>query len=429
MNPENFLDSLVNYEKIPGYNFNLADFRKFLTHFNSPQKRLKNVIHIAGTKGKGSTAAIVSSCLSSNGYRVGLFTSPHLKRVNERIRINHRELSNRDLGKYIRRIKRYIERSHRTGSVKHKKRYGARTFFEVLTLIAFLHFLKKKVDFTILEVGLGGRLDTTNVTVPLLSVITRIGYDHTPLLGTRLDQIAWEKAGIIKPHGHLITKYQRPTVARILHRLARARKSSIIFAEDQHTITLVKQSLRGSRLNISGEIGTFNAFFPLVGQHQRENLLLALAVLNELRKKGFKISRQAIQKGIRRTRLHGRFEIISENPLIIFDCAHNQDSFEALESNLDTFHIKNFSVILGSSRDKNIQYCLTHIVPRAREVLLVKADNPRATEPSDLYMRVRKYHGRVLIATSAQKAIEYLKSSGNKKTPIVITGSFYLWPW
>ncbi len=426
MNPETYLDSLINYEKTPGYGYNLNDFRKFLTYFNSPQDRLKNVIHIAGTKGKGSTAAIVSSCLSSSGYRVGLFTSPHLKRVNERIRINDREISNRALERYIRRIKRSIKRKHR--SEKQKECYGARTFFEVLTVIAFLHFLEKKVDFPILEVGLGGRLDTTNVTAPLLSVITRIGYDHTPLLGTRLEQIAWEKAGIIKAHGHLITKYQRPTVASVINRLARQRNSAIIFAEEQHTITLVGQSLRGSRLHVDGELGTFDAFFPLVGQHQIENLLLALAVLNELRKKGFKISRQAIQKGIRRTSLRGRFEIISKNPLVIFDCAHNQDSFEALASNLDTFHIKDFSIILGSSRDKDIQYCLTHIVPRARQVLLVKADNPRAIEPTDLYARVKKYHKRVLIAHSVQKALGYLKASGNRKTPIVITGSFYLWP-
>jgi dihydrofolate synthase/folylpolyglutamate synthase len=426
VNPETFLDSLVNYEKTPGYDYDLDDFRKFLEYFNSPQDRLKNVIHIAGTKGKGSTAAIVSSCLSSSGYRVGLFTSPHLRRVNERIKINDKEISNRDLEKYIRRIKRYIKNKHR--STKCKKTYGARTFFEVLTVIAFLHFLKKKVDFPILEVGLGGRLDTTNVTVPMLSVITRIGYDHTPLLGTRLEQIAWEKAGIIKPHGHLITKYQRPTVARVIDRLARQRKSTITFAEEQHTITIIGQSLRGSRININGELGTFNAFFPLVGQHQIENLLLALAVLNELRKKGYKISRQSIQKGIRRTSLHGRFEIISKDPLVIFDCAHNRDSFEALERNLDSFHIKDFCTILGSSRDKDIQYCLTHIVPRARQVLLVKADNPRAIEPTDLYARVRKYHRRVMIASSVQKALEYLKGSGNRKTPIIITGSFYLWP-
>jgi len=428
VNPNTFLNSLVNYEKTPGYDYNLKPFLKFLQKFQSPHKKLKNVIHIAGTKGKGSTAAIVSSCLSSCGYRVGLFTSPHLKRVNERIKINERKISDHELAGYIKRIKPHITRKHRVRPGKYKEFYGARTFFEVLTVIAFLHFLKRKTDFSILEVGLGGRLDTTNVTNPLLSVITRIGYDHTHLLGTRLAQIAWEKAEIIKPTGHLITIHQRPTVARIINRIARTRQSSVIFAEDQHTIRVVEKSLRGSRLRIRGEIGTLTTFFPLIGQHQIENLLLALAVLNELKKMGFSIPLGAIRKGMQRTSLHGRFEIVSKNPLIIFDCAHNQDSFNALEKNLDSFNIKDFYVIFGSSRDKDIRYCLKHIFPRAREVLLVKADNPRALEPVDLYPIARKYHRKITIAPSVQKALEYIKSETNAKAPILITGSFYLWP-
>ncbi len=428
MNPEAFLDSLVNYEKITGYNYNLKDFQEFLRIFDSPQKRLNNIIHIAGTKGKGSTASIIGSCLASCGYKVGLFTSPHLKRVNERIKINSGEITNRDLKKYIQQIKPYIKKNHHARPVKYRKYHGARTYFEVLTTIAFLHFLQKKTDFSILEVGLGGRLDSTNVTNPLISVITRIGYDHMHLLGSRLTQIAWEKAEIIKPHVDLITIYQRPTVARIINRIARARKSSITFAEDQHTITVVKQSLQGSRLRIKGKVGTFTVFFPLIGQHQLENLLLALSVLSKLKKLGFKISIPAIQKGMRRISLHGRFEIISKNPLIIFDCAHNQDSFEALERNLDSFNIRDFYIIFGSSRDKDIRYCLNHILPRAREVLLVKADNPRAIAPVDFYPIARKYHNKVTISSSVQKALQYIKNRTSKKSPILITGSFYLWP-
>ncbi len=417
MNPDTFFNSLVNYEKTPGYGYDLGAFRKFLERFQSPHKKLKNVIHIAGTKGKGSTAAIVSSCLSSCGYRVGLFTSPHLKRVNERIKINDKEISNQELERYIGRVKPHITRRHR-----------ARTFFEVLTVIAFLHFLKKRINFCILEVGLGGRLDTTNVTDPLLSVITRIGYDHTHLLGTRLTQIAWEKAGIIKPNGHLITIHQRPTVARIINRIARMRTSSVVFAEDQHVIKVAEKSLRGSRLRIKGEIGTFTTYFPLVGQHQVENLLLALAILNELKKTGFSIPLRAIQKGIQRTELHGRFEIISKKPLIIFDCAHNQDSFNALEQNLDRFRIRDFYLVFGSSRYKDISYGLKHIFPKAREVLLVKANNPRAIEPIDLYPIAKKYHRKITIAPSVEKALEYIKSETREQVPILITGSFYLWP-
>ena len=461
MNPEEFFNSLVDYEKIPGYNYKLNDFIEFLAKFASPQKKLNNVIHIAGTKGKGSTAAMISSCLESCGYRVGLFTSPHLKRINERIKINNIEISNRNLMKYIKQISPYIKRNHGARPVKYRKLsgansikqhefhgaspvkyrklsgappikqhefHGASTFFEVLTMVAFLHFLKKKPDFSILEVGLGGRLDSTNVTHPLISVITKIGYDHTDLLGNRLSQIAREKAGIIKNNGILITIHQRPSVQKIINRITRCKKCSIIFAEDQHDIKILKQSIKGSYLKINGEIGKFNTFLPLPGKHQVENLLIALSVLNELRKKGFKITVPAIQNGIRQTDLHGRFEIISKRPLIIFDCAHNQDSFEALEKNMNLLNLKNLYVIFGTNRDKHIRYCLKYIFPKAKEVLLVKTNNPRTMEPIDLYKKAKKYQKNLTIVSSVKNGIEYLKTKAGNNSVIIITGSFYLWP-
>ncbi len=526
MNPEEFFNSLVDYEKIPGYNYKLNDFIEFLAKFDSPQKKLNNVIHIAGTKGKGSTAAMISSCLESCGYRVGLFTSPHLKRINERIKINNIEISNQDLMKYIKLIRPYIKRKHGASPVKYRKLsgtplikqhefhgaspvkyrklsgappikqhefHGASTFFEVLTTIAFLHFLKKKTDFSILEVGLGGRLDSTNVTYPIISVITKIGYDHTDLLGNRLSQIAREKAGIIKPphfprpqvdilknshfpgsrafrlvksheipahsdgrkrptpenrqpeverdktrYGQLITIHQRSSVEQVIKKVAKKQRNKITFAENQHNIKILNQRIKGSHLKINGEIGKFNTFLPLPGSHQVENLQIAMSVLNELRKKGFKITVPAIQKGIRRTDLHGRFEIISpkslalreraKKPLIIFDCAHNQDSFEALEKNLNLLNLKDLYLIFGTNRNKDIKYCLKYIFPRAKEVLLVKADNPRAMEPIDLYKKAKKYQKNLTIVSSVKNGIEYLKTKAGNNSVIIITGSFYLWP-
>ncbi len=527
MNPEEFFNSLVDYEKIPGYNYKLNDFIEFLEKFDSPQKKLNNVIHIAGTKGKGSTAAMISSCLESCGYRVGLFTSPHLQKINERIKINNIEISNQDLMKYIKQIRPYIKRKHGARPVKYRKLsgappikqhefhgtspvkyrklsgappikhhefHGASTFFEVLTTIAFLHFLKKNTDFSILEVGLGGRLDSTNVTQPIISVITKIGYDHTDLLGNRLSQIAREKAGIIKPppfpppqvdilknsnfpgsrafrivkygvqrvpslhamseditlpkygrkrptpenrqpkverdktmHGQLITIHQRSSVEQVIKKVAKKQHNKITFAEDQHNIKILNQSIKGSHLKINGEIGKFNTFLPLPGKHQVENLQIAMSVLNELRKKGFKITVPAIQKGIKRTDLHGRFEIISKRPLIIFDCAHNQDSFEALQKNLNLINTKDLYLIFGTNKDKHIGYCLKYIFPRAKEVLLVKTNNPRAMEPIDLYKKAKKYQKKLTIAPSVQSAIEYIKTKANHNPTIIITGSFYLW--
>ena len=441
MNPEEFFNSLVDYEKIPGYDYKLEDFIEFLTQFDSPQKKLKNVIHIAGTKGKGSTAAMISSCLESCGYRVGLFTSPHLNRIHERIKINDLEIPNRDLMKYIKQIGPYIN-----------GKYMARTFFETLTAIAFFHFARKKTDFTILEVGLGGRLDATNVTNPIISVITKIGYDHTNLLGNRLSQIAIEKAGIIKPppfpppqvgddkrggkvitistrpeHSQLITIHQRSTVEQIIKRVAKKQRNKITFAENQHNIEIVKQTIKGSYLKIAGQTRRFNAFLPLPGVHQVQNLLLALSVINELRTMGFEIPVQTIQKGIRQTKLRGRFEVISNKPLVIFDCAHNRDSFEALHENIKTLKIRNFFLIFGCSRGKDITYALRKIFPKAKEVVLVKTNNPRAMIQTDIYGHARRYQKNITIASSVAHAIEYLKSKSKRNEKIIITGSFYLW--
>ena len=427
MNPEKFLNSLVNYEKIQGYNYNLKNYKKFLEIVDSPQNKLKNVILIGGTKGKGSVTAILNSCLIANGYKVGLYTSPHLKRVNERIRVNNINISKKDLEKYIKQIKPYV-----------KKEKGIRTFFEVLTTIAFLHFFKEKTDFTVLEVGLGGRLDATNVTSPLMSTITKIGYDHMVSLGNRLSQIAFEKAGIIKRRGRLISVHQRPSAERILKKITNLRESFLIFAEDQHKIKVIEESIMGSRLKIKGELGKFEVFLPLVGRHQIQNLSLALAMLSELKKMGFKINISSIKKGIRKTELHGRFEIISpkshalreqaKRPLIIYDCAHNQDSFEALDKNLKLLRPKKFSLIFGCKKNKNIKYCLQNIFPKAKEVVIVQAKDPPGMEPIDIYEMAKRYQKNLIIAPSVKRAIEYLKAKANNNSAIIITGSFYLWP-
>ena len=417
VNPETFLNSLVDYEKTPGYDYRPEDFVAFLEKLGSPHTKLKNVIHIAGTKGKGATAAIISSVLQSAGYRTGLFTSPHLRCINERIKVANRKITNSELTYYVGKVKPYI-----------RGRHQARTFFEALTAIAFLHFIRRKVAFTVLETGLGGRLDTTNTTTPLVSVITRIGYDHTQLLGTTLGAIAREKAGIIKKGVPVITVQQRPAVKQVLRRTARAQKTNLVYADNLHRIDVMTYSLAGSRVRIRGELGAFNAFLPLAGEQHIENLLLALGALSMLRQQGFHIPTPAITKGIRNTKLRGRFDAISsKRPLIIFDCAHNRDSFQALEHNLQRFKIRNFLLIFGCSKGKDIQYCLKNIFPQARTVFLVKADHPRARDPLDICMIAKKFQRNVVIAPSVRTVLEYARNVPQKKTTVVITGSFYLW--
>ncbi len=447
MKAEEFLNSLVNYEKVPGYKYDIEAFKKFLKKLDSPQEKLKNVILIAGTKGKGSTATIINSCLIASGYKAGLFTSPHLLKINERIKINNKAITDKEMEKYIKVIKPHIN---------FKTRIGARTFFETLATIAYLYFAENKVDFAVLEVGLGGRLDATNVFENHIPVITRIGYDHMNLLGNKLSQIAFEKAGIIpdtryqipdnlkipinppfvkeEKGGLVITIHQRPSVEIVLKKVARKRNYKIIFADELHKIKIKKLKLAGSELQITGGLGDFKAFLPLPGRHQIENLQNALAVLYTLKNRGFDIKIEDIKRGIEQTKLPGRFEIISKKPLIIYDVAHNEDSFRTLNENLKLAcempqkeRRRSLYLIFGCSKDKDINYAIKNIFPKAKEVLLVKADNPRLMEPIEIYQKAKKYQKNILIAGSVRRAIEYLMPELKDNSATIIFGSFYLY--
>lgn len=413
--PKSFLCSLVDYERIVGYDYDLGAYKDFLGQLGSPHEKLKNIILIAGTKGKGSTAAMINGCLMVNGYKVGLYTSPHLEQVNERIRVNNKKISDKELTQYISNIRPQMKGEHRT-----------RTFFEILTTIAYLHFLSEETDIAILEVGLGGRLDATNATYPLVSVITRIGYDHTNLLGTRLSQITHEKAAIMRKNGKLITIHQRPIVDRVLRKVARKRNCKIIFADRLHKVRVTSRSMTGVRLRISGKVGNFITSLPSVGAHQIENLSVALAVLYELQQMGFTLNRDAIEEGIQKTELHGRFELVSEQPPVIFDCAHNEDSFRALDKNLQTLNIPDFYLIFGTNKDKDIRYCLKYIFPKAKRVYLVKTNNPRAVSRQELARKALRYQKNLTFAKSVKHAISTIRKK-NSSTAIIITGSFYLW--
>jgi dihydrofolate synthase/folylpolyglutamate synthase len=419
MNTNKFLDSLINYEKAPAYDYDLGAFRGFLDRIGRPQVRLKNVILIAGTKGKGSTCAILNSCLIAAGYRVGLFTSPHLRKVNERIRINDQPIRDEALAHYLRKIKPFID---------YGERQGARSYFEALTAVAFLFFADRGVDFTILEVGLGGRRDATNVSEPVISVITRIGYDHTNLLGKKLSGITYEKAGIIRKRGLLVTVHQRPAVEKVIRVEARRQQSRLIFAEDIHALRSDKPTIRGTRFRVKGKLGGFNAFLPLAGVHQRENLSLSLAVLDELKTMGFRITPSCVRRGIRQTRLAGRFESLSRKPLVIYDAAHNEDSFRALEKNLELLRGKNLYLIFGCSADKDINYCVKNIFPKARHIFLVKADHPRAMDPAMIIKKAMGLKPKIMVSGTVEKAMEYLRSMKDRNLAAVICGSFYLYP-
>lgn len=416
MDPERFVSGLINYERVAGYAYDLEPFRRFLARVGSPHRRLRNVIHIAGTKGKGSTAAMLASCLQAHGWRVGLYTSPHVRSLRERIQIDGQLLSTRELERYLRRIKPFLAR---------EPRVGARTYFEVLTAIAMLRFAEADLDFTILEVGLGGRLDATNVCYPCVSVITRVGIDHTNLLGNTLGRIAFEKAGIIKPGGTLVTIHQRPETERVLTRACARAGARITYGDDWHRVRVGRMTVDGMDLAVSGHLGTFRLRTPLVGRHQVENLLIALAVMSHIRARGWPISPAALGRGLASCQPAGRFQVLARRPLIVFDVAHNEDSFLALARLVRELRIKRLTLIFGCSADKDISAALDHLFPLAHEIVLVRGSVPRALDPARIALLAPRR--RTVIAGSTGDAVDYLQGRIDPGSAVLITGSFYLW--
>jgi len=416
VNASGFLNSLVNYEKTTGYDYDFDGFRKFLSHLHDPHQRLSNTVQIAGTKGKGSVAALLQAGLKTCKFRVGLFTSPHLSTVHERIRIDDKNITESELRTYLERIKPYI-----------KKRHRARTYFEVLTAVAFLHFIKKNTDINILETGLGGRLDSTSTTRPIITAITKIGYDHQNLLGTTLPEIAKEKAGIIKSGVPLVLTRQRPSAARILERTAQKKGAPLAYSDTYHSIRIIEIDHRSTKVHVRGRLGDFTVRLPLIGRHHAENLSLTLAILCELRDLGFRLPLRNIIEGIKTVRLRGRFDVVSKDPYIIFDCAHNHESYEALYTTIHDIGIKKFRLIFGTSEEKDFRYCMKNIVPLAQEVILVRADHPRAVRPEYLARQFHSYNKNIIIAGSMTNALEYIRAHSRSRQPAIITGSFYLW--
>ncbi len=415
MNPDRFLKLLINYELRPGYNYDLDAYKRFLSELGNPQSDIGSIIHIAGTKGKGSIAAMIDSCLRAAGYNVGLYTSPHLNSINERIRFNGHKIPRKRLASYLKLIKPLV-----------KYRHAARTFFEVLTAVAFKYFQDKKCDVSVLEVGLGGRLDATNVTSPMISIISRIGYDHTNLLGTRLSQIAREKAGIIKPEIPVITVNQNQDVQRVICRIAGRLNSPVMFADRMMTARIKKISLTGTDLKINGIWGPIDIKLPIIGRHQIENLKIALLALHECREKGYYIIKESIVQGLRKLHLPGRFQVLQPDPMIIFDCAHNEDSFRAFHGNIQDLGIKNFILIFGASKFKDIDYCIKKIFPIAERIILVAFENPRSYKIPDLISKAARFKHKIVTAKSVKHAIHLAKRFSDKNS-ILITGSFFLW--
>ena len=423
-----WLSEHTDYERqrVVRYNtttFNLDRMRKLLRLLGSPESQIRT-IHIAGSKGKGSTCAMLDSMLRNGGVTVGLFTSPHLIDIRERIQVNGEMIPKEKLTDLF----KFVEsKGSRMGKDKP-------TFFEIITAAALRHFMDEAVDLAIIETGLGGRLDSTNVIEPEVCGITQISHDHTNVLGTDLKQIAAEKAGIFKPGIPAVSVPQDPDVQTVLMEKA---------AEVGTSLEILNEQLEFSyRFEASRELGphtrvcltTPNAQYehlpvPLQGEHQALNCGLALAILDRLRTKGFDIPEQKITEGLASTGLPGRMEIVWNEPRILLDGAHNASSIQALVKAIGA-HIPYDSLVMifGCGADKDIAGMLKGVNYGADKIIFTRsASNPRAIDPTELLTQFEEVSGKMAqVANNLEDAFNLAARAVSREDLICVTGSFHL---
>jgi dihydrofolate synthase/folylpolyglutamate synthase len=416
----------------PSDRFNLAHMRAILRELGDPQRRFKSVL-IAGTNGKGSTAATLASILRAAGHRTGLYTSPHLLRVNERIRINGEEISEEQFGGIHERVEAVSRRLVEAGELPWHP-----SFFEVLTAMAFYYFAGAGVEIAVLEVGMGGRLDATNVVEPVISVITDIALDHQKFLGDTITQIAGEKAGIIRPGGVVVTLPQHPEANDVIGNAIAERGAHALSAVPyvppvapgaKEVPGVAPNGVRTSYpLRVMGEEIVVDS--PLVGRHQLRNVALAIAAAEALSRTGFPVTARDIERGIRETRWPGRFQRIAataHSPEIILDVAHNPAGAWALRSALSEYAGERpLVLVFGVMRDKAVREMAEILFPLAEHVIATRAENPRSTSPDEIRDAAARTGVEIVTEPTVAAALARASDLVERDGIAVVTGSIYI---
>lgn len=411
--------------------FDLARMEALLEALGNPH-RAYPVLHIAGTKGKGSTAALMAAALQAEGYRVGLYTSPHLEDFAERIQVDGRPIPHADLPAVVERLKPCTAR------------IPGLTTFELTTAAAFLYFADRGVDVAVVEVGLGGRLDATNVVHPLVSVITPISYDHTAILGDTLAAIAGEKAGIIKPGVPVVVAPQPREARQRILAVAAERGAPVVEVGRDWLYAPVARSLDGQVLFVwhAAEQPLVDAFvesggfqewepmrlrIPLLGPHQVLNAATAYAALQTARRQGLEVAQAAIRRGFAAARWPGRFEILHRNPPLVVDGAHNRAAAHQIRLTLDEY-FPGWPLVLvfGASADKDIRGMLEELVPRARRVIVTRSHHPRAADPEDLRSMVHQLGRPAQAFDDVEAALRQAFREAAGEAVVLATGSLFI---
>ncbi len=410
------------YSQLPMYQrIGKSAFKKDLDNIQVLCQRLDNpqnafrAIHIAGTNGKGSVAHMLASIMQVAGYKTGLYTSPHLKDFRERIKINGKPVSQSFVVDFVRALPGLSE--------------GIQpSFFEITVAMAFAWFAKNQVDIAIIETGLGGRLDSTNIIHPLMSLITSISLDHQDMLGTSLKEIAREKAGIIKPGTPVLVGFQQNSVLEIFSEKARQVNARLQCVQDDYSYRVTREQIDKMEIRINTPKSRKTFLLPFGGSWQAENICLAMEAAHELNAYGFPVDDRLITIGIQlfkeNTGFRGRWDILSKNPLVIADGAHNEKALQRLFDDLNRFHFKRLHVVFGTVKDKNHSRILP-LLPEKAKYYATQAGIPRAMPAKDLGNLLGNQGREVVFEGTVKKGLQAAKENATEKDLILVTGSLF----
>lgn len=417
-----YLDFFINYEKKDAcdyaQSFKLDRMRELAALLGDPQDAVR-AVHVAGTKGKGSTAAIIHAILTRSGFKAGLYTSPHLASFRERIRIGDALIPEETVGSLMDEVKAAVDRLE-----------GEKpTFFEAYTALAFLYFKKEKADIVIYETGLGGRLDATNIVSPLVSVITPVSFDHMYLLGETIEAIAAEKAGIIKPDSFCVSAPQEPKTLGVIEGACAAQGTRLILVGRDLIAEELKATDQEEVFRVAGLFGTYeDLHMKLLGAHQVINAATAIGAVEALRLAGIAVKEDAVRRGIGAVRWPGRCELIKGSPRILLDGAQNGASARSLAATVKKlFSYRRLILVLGVSKDKDIKAILKELVPLADSIVLTRSKMAdRALDPDALKAMVTPQKLVTAVTGDVAGALAAARAAAAPQDLIVVTGSLFI---
>ncbi|MEG1254768.1 folylpolyglutamate synthase/dihydrofolate synthase family protein [Clostridium sp.] len=416
----------INYIKDTakfGSKLGLERTEKILELLGNPHKKVKT-IHIAGTNGKGSTTAMITNILVHSGYKVGSYISPYIEEFEERIQINNNNILKEDLASIVTEVSKAVAEVTELG-------YGNPTEFEIITCAGFLHFMKKQVDFAVVEVGLGGRLDSTNVITPELSIIGSISLDHMNILGDTLEKIAFEKGGIIKANTNVILYPQEKPVSNIIENICKEKNAPLVKVNRENaTLVEVKENDEKriiQNVRVSTEKDVYEISLALLGIHQIQNCNVVINSCEALMDMGVKVTKESILSGLKTVKWPGRLEIMTRNPLVVLDGAHNIDGIKKLSESIDTyFKYEKLVLIIGILADKQVDEMINIICPKAQHIIAVTPHSERAELCEDLKAKIDIYNDNCEAIMDYEEAYERALFYCGENTLLVVSGSLYM---